>query len=320
MDSGALRLLVAAVRYEAIDVLSFELCLPDRSELPAFAAGAHIDLQLANQMVRSYSLVNSQTERHRYVIAVHKSPKSLGGSRFMHEDLRPGAIVSVSPPRNNFRLVEDASSSIFITGGIGVTPVLCMLDRLTSLERPWVLHYCSRTRQDAAFLDQLRRLAAQGGGAIHFNFDQGRPENRLDLRAVAEMAPQDAHLYCCGPLPMLEAFEAACVSRAPELVHVEYFAAKQAPSVEGGFVVELARSKRTVEVPRGMTILDALLEIGLKVSYSCAKGICASCETRVLDGIPDHKDLVLTRAEQAGNKVMMICCSGSKTPKLVLDL
>jgi ferredoxin-NADP reductase len=316
--TAALQLRVHSITYEATDIFSFELRSPGGAELPPFTAGAHIDLQLPGGLVRSYSLVNPQHERHRYRIAVNRDAGSRGGSRYMHDALKVGAIVAVTPPRNNFALFEGAAESVLIAGGIGITPILCMIERLSELGRRWTLHYCARTRQNAAFLDRLGEL--QPAGTLHLNFDHGQPANMLDIASVVAAVPADAHLYCCGPVPMLEAFERACTQVPSERVHVEYFAAKEAPAAEGGFVVELARSNRTIPIARGQTILEALLAAGIDAPYSCMEGVCATCETKVLAGIPDHKDLVLTKEEKAANQTMMICCSGSKTDKLVLDL
>ena len=142
----------------------------------------------------------------------------------------------------------------------------------------------------------------------------------MDLPAIVKTAPPDAHLYCCGPVPMLEAFEAATAHRPGDHVHVEYFKAREKPAAEGGFEVKLARSNRTIGVHAGKTILDAVLDAGIAASYACTEGVCGTCETRVIEGIPDHRDAFLSKEEQAANKTMMICCSGSKLPTLVLDL
>jgi ferredoxin-NADP reductase len=308
------------IQYEAEGVHSFELRPIGTRELPAFTAGAHIDVHLAPGLVRSYSLCNSMCERHRYVIAVNLDRKSRGGSRMIHDTWRVGTMLSISPPRNNFPLYEQATHSVLIAGGIGITPLLSMVRRLQELRRGWTLHYCARRHQSAAFLDDLRALrAASEGGALHLHFDDQTGGQLLRIDRITAEASQGAHFYCCGPLPMLTAFEEATRTIAPECVHVEYFSAKEPPSTSGNFSVELKRSGLTVEVSTGKTILDALLEAGIDVPYSCMEGVCASCETRVLEGIPDHRDLVLSRAERDSNSVMMICCSGSKSRRLVLD-
>ncbi|HVL56563.1 MAG TPA: PDR/VanB family oxidoreductase [Burkholderiaceae bacterium] len=318
MDSFQVRL--KAIRWEAQGINTYELRPLPGQELPPFTAGAHIDVHLPSGLIRSYSLCNPQFERHRYVIGVNKDANSRGGSAFMHESLRVGDVLTIAGPRNNFPLAEDARHSVLIAGGIGITPLWCMVQRLQELGRSWELYYCVRNRQCAAFLDDLRGLGERVHTNLHFNFDQEPGGQLLDLAKVVGAAPPDAHLYCCGPLPMLAAFEQATAGLPSERVHVEYFAAKEAPDTSGGFTVELAKSKRVIKVAPGKTILDAVLDEGIDVPYSCMEGVCATCETRVLDGIPDHRDLVLSKEEQAANKTMMICCSGAKSERLVLDL
>ena len=309
----SLQVRVKSATWEAPGVVSFELRALDSGELPAFTAGAHIDLSLPNGLIRSYSLINAQTERHRYVIAVQKDRASRGGSKWVHDSLRPGDVLTINGPRNNFALDEAAEHSVFIAGGIGITPILSMTARLSSLRRGWELIYCARTRAGAAFVDRL-------AGNVRLHFDEEAGGTMLDIAAVAGAAPANSHLYCCGPLPMLAAFEAATAGLPRQRVHVEYFSAKDAPAVSGGFTVILAKSGREIVVPAGKTILETLLEAGIDIPYSCMEGVCGTCETEVLEGIPDHRDLVLSDAERAANKTMMICCSGAKSDRLVLGL
>ena len=312
----SLRLRLKSATWEAPSVVSYDLRPPEAGELPPFTAGAHIDLALANGLIRSYSLINPQIERHRYVIAVQKDRASRGGSKWVHENLHPGDILTIAGPRNNFALNEAAEKSLFIAGGIGITPIVSMIERLATLKRDWELFYCARTRADAAFAERLGAL----GPRVSFNFDEEPGGRMLDIAATVRAAAPSAHLYCCGPLPMLDAFEAATAELARERVHVEYFSAKEPAAVEGGYTVVLAKSRKEFAVPPGKTILDTLLDAGLDIPYSCTEGICGTCETRVLEGRPDHRDLILTEEERAAGKVMMICCSGSKSDKLVLDL
>jgi len=318
---------VKSVAYEADGILSYDLrpagsgAAPAFSGgmLPAFTAGAHIDLHLAQGLVRSYSLVNPQDERLRYLIAVQREPESRGGSRQMHQRLHPGDLVTIAPPRNNFPLAEDARHSILIAGGIGITPIWCMAQRLESLRRPFDLYYAVRRRALAAFLEPIEAMAARRPGTVHLTFD-AEGGAMLDLgRLVAGAAP-DVHFYCCGPLAMLDAFEAATAQRDRAVVHTEYFTTREVPATEGGFTVVLARSGRNVPVPPGSTIIDALFKAGVDVPHSCLEGVCGTCETKIISGEPDHRDLVLTDAERAAGKTMMICCSGSKSATLVLDL
>jgi vanillate O-demethylase ferredoxin subunit len=312
----SLRLRVRAATWEAPGIVSYDLRPPEPGELPPFSAGAHIDLTLGNGLIRSYSLVNPQGERHRYVIAVQKDRASRGGSKWVHENLRPGDLVTAGGPRNNFALNEGADSSLLIAGGIGITPILCMIERLSFLKKRWELIYCARKRAETAFVERLSSY----GERVRFNFDEEPGGAMLDIAQAVRAAPSNAHLYCCGPLPMLAAFEAATVELPRERVHVEYFSAKEPPAVQGGFTVVLAKSGREFVVAPGKTILDTLLDAGLDVAYSCMEGVCGTCETKVLEGTPEHRDLILTEAERAAGKVMMICCSGSKSERLVLDL
>jgi vanillate O-demethylase ferredoxin subunit len=306
---------VKSITYEAEDVISLDLRPVGGGTLPPFTAGAHIELHLRNGLPRNYSLANPRRERHRYCVTIQKDPASRGGSRFIHEQVRAGDILTISPPRNNFALVEDAANSVLIAGGIGITPICCMVRRLAELGRPWHLFYAVRSRAKAAFLEELLAL-----GQVHAHFDDESGGNFLDLAAIVRDAAPGTHFYCCGPLPMLAAFEQATAAVPAEQVHVEYFSAKQPVDASGGFDVVLARSGRTVFVPEHSTILDALLAAGVEPAYSCLEGVCGTCETKVLEGIPDHRDVVLTAQERASNRTMMICCSGSKSPRLVLDL
>lgn len=318
MADGLQELRVKRISYEAESVNSYELVLPAEGDLAPFTAGSHIDLHLKNGMIRSYSLVNDQSERHRYVIAVNKDASGRGGSSFVHTTFKAGDIVTVSEPRNNFALREDAAYSLLIAGGIGITPLMSMIRRLQALGRPWKLFYAARTRRAAAFPGELDAIVPNADVDLHFDDEHaGRP---LDLAAIIASAPAHAHIYCCGPVPMLEAFEKATAGRPSSHVHVEYFQAKQAPAVDGGFEIRLARSKRTIAVEPGKTILDAVLDAGVMANYSCSEGVCGTCETRVIEGIPDHRDLFLSPEEKAANKTIMICCSGSKSGTLVLDL
>jgi vanillate O-demethylase ferredoxin subunit len=312
---------VKSITWEADGILSFDLRpMPPRRELPPFTAGAHVDVHLANGLIRSYSLLNAQDERHRYVIGVNRDAASRGGSRFLHESVKAGDALTLAVPRNNFALDEQAPWSVFIAGGIGITPLSSMIARLQALGRPWRLHYAARTRQNAAFVDALQALRDRGGGEVHFSFDREPGGRMLDIPGIVAALPSDAHIYCCGPLPMLDAFESATRHVPAERVHVEYFAAREAAANAGGYTVELARSRRTVVIQPGHTLLDSLEEAGVDAAYSCREGVCGTCEVRVIDGIPDHRDLVLSAADKARNDRMMICCSGAKSPRLVIDL
>ena len=315
-----LELRITAIRREAEGIHSVELRAPDHGALPPFQAGAHIDLMLAPSLTRSYSLCNDPQERHRYVVAVHLAPASRGGSRHVHEQLRVGERLQVSPPRNNFALDEGAAHTVLIAGGIGITPLKAMIARLEALGHSWELHYATRSRDTLAFADELRALEARQPGRVRLHIDAEAKGARLDLRALVAGAPPAAHFYCCGPETMLDAFAQATAALARGQVHVEHFGGAGPVASEGGFAVMLRRSQRRIEIARGQTILDALLAADVKVPYSCREGVCGTCEVKVLEGTPDHRDVVLTPEEHARNDAMLVCCSGAKSKVLVLDL
>lgn len=305
---------IRTVRWEAEDILGFRLePLPGEHFVP-FTAGAHVDLQLRPGLTRSYSLLNDPAERDAYEIAVQLDAASRGGSRHIHEEWRAGQLVEVSQPRNNFPLQEDSAHTILVAGGIGITPMLSMIVRLQSLGRSWELHYAARNRRRAAFLDRLEAF-----GQVHVTIDDEPATPRLDLEALLSSAPNDAHVYCCGPAGMLAAYREHGAALGPRL-HYEYFAADTEAACEGGFRLQLRRSGKVVEVQPGETMLDALLNAGVDVGFACSEGVCGSCRVPVLDGVPDHRDLFLTQQERDANDAVMVCCSGARTSCLTLDL
>ena len=323
LGSTALPVTVSRIIREAEGVVSIELRAASGHPLPAFEAGAHIDLELplpGAPQVRQYSLCNDPAERHRYVVAVGLDAQSRGGSAWIHEHLKEGDELRIHGPRNNFPLDESAPHTILVAGGIGITPLLAMARRLSAVGRRWTLYYCVRTPSRAAFLGELLAL----GGQVVPVHDGVPGVASLDLAAVMAQAQAHDHLYCCGPTGLLQAFLKAASARRAETVHVEWFAAPAkpaaAPLADGEFDVHLARAQRVLRVAAGRSILDTLLEAGLDVPHSCRDGVCASCETRVLAGECDHRDLVLMPAEAAANDRMMICVSRCKGASLTLDL
>ncbi len=315
VESDPIAMRLTAISYAADQVHLYEFRPASGAPVPPFTAGAHVDLHLPNGLVRQYSIASPEDRRDRYVLGVKREAASRGGSRFMHDELRVGTILKVGGPRNNFPLVETAEHSILIAGGIGITPIVSMIARLRSLGCPWELHYAVRRRNEAAFLDVLH--SSDENVHLHVDEEQG---GVLDVARIVQRASEGAHLYCCGPAPMLDAFKAAAASRPASHVHLEYFSAAAPAAAGGTFIVELARSKLRIPVSAGQTILDAVRAAGVTVEASCEQGVCGTCETRVLAGEPDHRDLLLSPEEKATNEVMMICCSGSRSPILVLDL
>lgn len=318
MNNASVELLVYAMRLEAKNIISIELREPNNHELPSFSAGAHIDLKLDIGLFRSYSLLNSPGDRDRYLIAVLKNADGQGGSRFIHEELRVGQRLSCTLPRNNFPLDEAAERTVLVAGGIGITPILSMMDRLVAAGKNFRLLYCARSRNEAAFVEYI---AANFGDNASFYFDDehGGPP---DLMGILANQPKQTHFYCCGPAPMLEAFEKVCSASGYENTHIERFAAPLDVAREDlqDYEVFLKKKGITVKVPRGTPMIDALEEAGVDIPFSCREGVCGACETRVLSGIPEHRDSVLSIREQVLGQKIMVCVSGCKSASLTLDL
>lgn len=311
---------VRQITWEADGVLSVELVAPDGAPLPAFEAGAHVDVQLpllGGTLSRSYSLCNDPAQSRRYVIAVGRDRATRGGSRWVHEQLRVGALLTISPPKNHFRLNEAAPAFALIAGGIGITPILAMARRLHTLGKPVRVLLAARNAEAAAFVSTMRELAPEL--TLHLDNEAGGPP---DLRAWLAALPKDTGAYCCGPAPMLDAFERTCAELGLADAHIERFAAAPPPPdapAPGGFTLVLERSHRSIEVPAHQSVLDAMLDAGIDVSYSCMEGVCGTCEMRVLDGEIDHRDGVLSAVEKKRGDVMMVCVSRCKGDRLVLD-
>ncbi len=295
----------------AKDIKLYEFARTDGLTLPDAEPGAHIGIHLPNGLVRHYSLIKAEEAPRTYKVAVKRDRNSTGGSVYMHDKLRVGDVLQIEPPQNTFPLNMQAEQSVFFAGGIGITPIYSMINYLQALGKKWKLFYACRNREEMAFYDQLKQF-----DQVSFHFDD-EAGSVFDVESTVKKMPMNAHLYCCGPTAMIEAFEKAASHFPSEQIHVEYFKPKTSDQT---FIVELARSKRTFTIEKGQTILRVLLENGIDVPFSCEAGICGTCETEVLEGIPDHRDEVLSPEEKASNKKMTICCSGSKTPKLVLNI
>jgi len=312
-------LLIRQLRLECAGVVSVELESSEGSSLPLYAAGAHIDVQVPGCPFRSYSLIDPPNSTSSYRIAVKRETESRGGSRWFHEEARVGMALPVSAPANNFALVDSAPMSVFIAGGIGITPLLSMVGQLVMLGRPWELHYAAASRSTMPFQALLGDLAARGAGQVFKHYSDARG-GRMNVHEVVSAADADAHLYCCGPAGMIDDFITAGAGRTPDTVHFERFAATQAAALEGGFTLQLARDGRILDVPAGKTILDVLLDAGLDVAYSCTQGVCGTCRLAVLEGQPEHRDDYLSVEERAANDSILVCCSGSRTATLTLDV
>jgi vanillate O-demethylase ferredoxin subunit len=316
-----IRVRVKAIVEEAIDIKTYEVVAADGSALPPFAPGAHIDVHLGAGLMRQYSLCNDPRESGRYVIAVKKEPQSRGGSRTMSEALKPGDVIEIGAPRNHFALAPDARHSVLLAGGIGITPLLAMARQLAAADASFELHYFTRSPAHTAFRTVLS--AAPFAGRVHLHFGLEPDQLAILLRQLIGVRSEGAHLYLCGPTPFMEMVRASAAPGWPnEAVHLEYFAAD--PAAGSGpresFQVKLARSGGLYDVPPDKSIVQVLAENGIMVEVSCEQGVCATCLTRVLEGTPDHRDMILTDEEKQAGDQMTICISRAKSPLLVLDL
>lgn len=321
MTAGDHQVRVARKVDEAIDIATFELVSIDERPLPPFSAGSHIDVHLPNGLTRQYSLCNDPKEAHRYLIGVLRDPGSRGGSQSLHDAVNEGDILHIGAPKNHFPLAHEAKHSVLVAGGIGVTPILCMAERLAVTGASLEMHYCTRSPERTAF---RQRIAASAFAAkVQFHFDDGDSAQKLDLARLLSTMNPGVHLYVCGPKGFMDwLLNAARAAGWPaEQLHYEFFGAEVVKSKDdASFEVKLASSGKVVFVSKEQTVVQALAAAGIEVLTSCEQGVCGTCLTRVLEGEPDHRDMYLTPEEQAANDQFTPCCSRSKSRLLVLDL
>lgn len=311
---------IADRRVQADGIVSFDLMAADNATLPLFEAGAHLDVEVSPGLVRQYSLCNAPSESsRRYRIAVLREANSRGGSQAIHDAWRTHHIVRVSVPRNTFPLDEGSRRTVLIAGGVGVTPLLSMAYRLQELGRDFALHHCVRRATRAAFSDEIQGSAIAPHVRLHFS--EGAPEQRFSVAAALGAPDPDTHVYCCGPRGFMDRVvqEATGLGWPADRLHLERFGAVM-DEADAGFTLVAGRSGLTLEVPGGKTIMDVLAAAGVEVPSSCCAGVCATCLTDVISGVPDHRDMVLTAEEKASNQRIAVCCSRSLSRTLVLDV
>ncbi len=313
-DIGCSKLLGARVASKMLDandvvVLELEASVCNLSEAPT--AGSHIDLHLPDGLVRQYSLVEWTSSR--MTIAVKREGSSRGASTYLVDRSSVGDLVQVGGPRNAFPVRMDAEMTILIGGGIGITPLISMARELETASRPWLLYYAAASQQRAALLSKL----APFGRKVNYSFHYGR---RFDLRQIVADHGHQAHYYACGPRSLLDSFREATASIDSSHVHIESFTPAILGSDNRSFLVNLSRTGLTIEVPPDKTLLHTLTEHGVSIAHSCEQGICGKCEVRVLSGIPEHRDSVLSEQEKNSNQTVIACCSRSLSPVLTLDV
>lgn len=310
---------------EATAVVRLVLGKADAGQLPAFEAGAHIDVQLASGLLRQYSLCRLQSDPHYYEIAVLKDPQSRGGSEQIHQ-LEVGDHLQISEPKNHFPLVGKERKSLLIAAGIGVTPLLPMAQTLQCSGAPFAFHYCAKTPQTAAFAQALE----QGSFAdkMHFHFT-GVPQSsgRMDIQQVLSEHVQDSELYVCGPAEFIASVleHAEAMGWPEERMHREFFAAPmtdQGHADNTAFQVKVASTGQVFDVAPHQSLADALEENALFVPLSCCEGVCGSCLTHVIDGEIEHRDVFLSKKEREEGNVILPCCSRARHEGglLTLDL
>ncbi len=317
-----IRVRVIDRKEQAQGICSFDLVAADEGTcLPAFTPGAHIDVHVPGGGVRQYSLCNDGTEPGLYRIGVLKAEAGRGGSRAMHEQVTTGSVLHIGAPRNLFPLHEASPHSLLLAGGIGITPIFCMAQALWRENRSFELHYAARSKERAAFTDALQSQPLVRH--VHWHFDNDAGSTPLDIGALLRRQAADTHLYVCGPRGFMDAVlqTARGQAWAEARLHHECFQADAAPlDGDAHFEVRLARSRKTVQVAAHQTLAAALRDAGVDVPVSCEQGICGTCVTPVLDGIPEHRDSYLMPEKRATNTCFTPCCSRSHTPFLTLDL
>ncbi|MGW4396231.1 PDR/VanB family oxidoreductase [Amycolatopsis nivea] len=312
--AGQLDVFVRQLRWEADGVVSLDLADATGKPLPSWEPGAHIDLVLPNGVERQYSLCGPPGERAYYRIGVRRERASRGGSEYVHAFLRPGQRIAIKGPRNNFGF-SPAESYVFVAGGIGITPILPMVRAAAAKGADWQLYFGGRTSTSMPFLDELRGY----GERVHCH--PSDTIGRISLSALEKPVEAGAKVYACGPASLLSDLDTAAENWPAEALRLERFKAPQAPPAENKPIeIECAASKKTVSVAADESIVSALEKAGIRPVTSCRSGICGSCETKVLDGVPDHRDGILSPSEQAAGDRMFVCVSRARTPRLVLDL
>ena len=309
---------VASSSLIARDIRCLELVDPRGEDLPPFTPGAHLLVQAPNGMTRRYSLCNPPSERNHYLIAVKREPSGRGGSASMVDDVRCGDTMYVSLPRNDFELVDTASSHLLIAGGVGITPIRSMAYHLYERGRPFRLCYLTREAEATAFGQELAQSHFRDRVVIHH--DHGDPDQAFDLWPLLEKPKGGMHLWCCGPRTLMDAVRDMTGHWSSSAVHFEDFSARNVAhsAADKPFRVKLVPEGEAIDVPADVSILEALRRHGYRVPSSCESGTCGTCRVKLIAGEPDHRDLVLT--EEQRRREITVCVSRAHSAELVLQL
>jgi ferredoxin-NADP reductase len=321
-----MQLKVADIQQLTAGIKKFEFVAEDGGDLPEWQAGAHLIFVLDTHLHNSYSLSSDPTDLSKYVTAVLREENGAGGSKHMHDKVSVGDMLTVQGPSNNFPLADDAASHLLIAGGIGITPMLAMGRHLKATGGNVHLHYCSKSPEETAYMDEVKAVF---GDNLTFHHDGGDPANGIKLNEVLKRPGDGAHLYICGPTGLLNAAREAAGHWPDGSVHFELFASAKAPveaaqaaDADGdhAFEIELKVTGKTFTVPTDKTIMEVLWDNDVEVMYACEEGWCGNCKTGLLGGDVDHRDEYLDDAERENH--IQVCCSRAAPgeTKLILDI
>ena len=314
-----MKVLISSIRHGGEGIRVFELRAVDGAPLPSYEAGAHIDLTLGNGMVRQYSLCCDTPSPQRYRIAVKQEPMSRGGSSWLHAQAAVGTVLDISAPRNAFALAPKARMHLLFAGGIGITPILSMAYALLRRGEPFHLFYFVRDAAAVAFGDELAALPLSAKTSIFTGLDAGQSADAI--RDALDLGTAGAEIYTCGPAPFMSAVTQQAAARFGEhAVHQEFFVASTPAGGDLPFVIRLLKQGKDIQVPADRNALSCLQDAGIDVDCSCEVGVCGTCRTAIVDGVPDHRDSYLSASEKSANLFFMPCVSRAKTPGLTIDL
>lgn len=318
MNNELIDVVITSRTEQGAGIAVMELAAANNEPLPVFYAGAHIDVHCGDDLIRQYSLCNDPASHDHYRIGVLNDPNSRGGSAKIHAEFTEHQHIKISPPRNHFPLIKDAQKSILAGGGIGITPMIAMAYELLRENKEFELHYCTRTKGTGAFEDEL---VTAFGSRVCFHYDDQDKSQLFSPQTTFVPSVSGTHIYVCGPTGFMDWVinSAKELGYPSEQVHFEYFSADVDTSGES-FDVYCEQSDITVTVGNDDTIAKALRKVGVKVNMSCEEGVCGTCITDVIEGIPDHRDHFLTEEEKEDNDQIALCCSRAKSQRLVIDI
>lgn len=314
-----MKVVISSIQEAADGIRVFSLQGLDGMHLPTYEPGSHVDLTLGNGLTRQYSLCCDRPSSDAYRIAVKREPSSRGGSAWLHSDAVIGTVLDIGEPRNAFSLAAGTHQHLLFAGGIGITPILSMAYALLRRKQPFHVFYFVRDDNAVVFGDELHAGQMASHASVFTGLDG--PQSAQAISRALTAGADGAHVYTCGPAPFMEAVTSAATPLfGAHHVHQEFFASAPTTGVDQSFALHLRKQGKTIEVPAGRTALSCLQEAGIEIDSSCEVGVCGTCRTAVIDGIPDHRDSYLSPQEREANRCFMPCVSRARSPGLTLDL